>query len=156
MLLGSKYDHALFDTKTPLIVSIRAVRAEKVKRGVDEFNEAVNLDGLLQIGAREVVVCGNSFWLRVEPQRLVDLKVLPVTGFDDPKAIVRDRYGEVKGYNYSFGGVKTAFRPEKIIHFRWNRVNFSAFGTGVLQVLLHKLSFNGETRVSFLEMKARM
>ena len=131
-------------------------RAEETKQVVDEFNEAVNLDELLQIGAREVVACGNSFWLRVEPQRLVDLKVLPVTGFTDPKAVVRDRYGEVKGYNYSYEGVKTAFPPEKIIHFRWNSVNFSPFGTGVLQVLLQKLSFNGETRMSFLEMKARI
>jgi hypothetical protein len=52
--------------------------------------------------------------------------------------------------------VKKTFSPEKIIHFKWNPINFSAFGTGVLQVLLAELYFNGETRMSFLEMKARI
>ena len=131
-------------------------QAEKAKQVVDEFNETVNLDGLLQIGAREIVAAGNSFWLKIEPERLENLKILPLTGFDNPKAVVRDRYGEVVGYNYSYGNVETGFPPEKIIHFKWNPVDFSAFGTGVLQVLLMELSFNGEKRMSFLEMKARI
>jgi len=130
--------------------------AEEAKQLVDEFNESVNLDGLLQVGAREVVACGNSFWLKIEPQRLEGLKILPITGFDDPKAVLRDQYGEVKGYHYSFNGVKATFEPEKIVHFKWNPVNFSPFGTGLLQVLLQELCFNGEIRKSFLEMKARI
>jgi len=130
--------------------------AEALKAVVDDFCETVNLDGLLQIGAREIVSCGNSFWLKIEPDNLQRLKILPLTGFEDTKAIVRDQTGEVKAYNYSYGGVKTTFQPEKIIHFKWNSVNFSAFGTGVLQVLLEELSFNGETRRSFLEMKTRI
>ena len=131
-------------------------QAEKAKQVVDDFNETVNLDALLQIGAREVVASGNSFWLKIEPGRLENLKILPLTGFDNPKAVVRDRYGEVTGYNYSYGDVKTSFPPEKIIHFKWNPVDFSAFGTGVLQVLLTELSFDGDKRMSFLEMKARI
>ena len=131
-------------------------QAEKAKQVVDEFNETVNLDGLLQIGAREVVASGNSFWLKIEPEHLENLKILPLTGFDNPKAVVRDRYGEVTGYNYAYGDVKTSFPPEKIIHLKWNPVDFSAFGTGVLQVLLTELAFNGEKRMSFLEMKARI
>jgi len=131
-------------------------QAEQAKQIVDEFNEAVNLDELLQIGAREIVASGNSFWLRTEPEHLENLKILPLTGFDNPKAVMRNRYGDVTGYNYSYGDVKTSFPPEKIVHFRWNPVNFSAFGTGVLQVLLTELCFNGEKRMSFLEMKARM
>ncbi|MGQ9460193.1 MAG: hypothetical protein ACUVRA_03055, partial [Candidatus Bathyarchaeaceae archaeon] len=99
---------------------------------------------------------GNSFWLKIEPERLENLKILPLTGFDNPRAIIRDRYGEIVGYNYSYGNVKTSFPPEKIIHFKWNPIDFSAFGTGVLQVLLTELAFNGEKRMSFLEMKARM
>ena len=131
-------------------------KAEEAKQVVDDFNESVNLDSLLQIGAREIVASGNSFWLKTEPENLQNLKVLPLTGFDNPKAVARNQYGEVTGYNYSFGDVKKTFTPEKIIHFRWNPVNFSAFGTGVLQVLLAELSFDGETRMSFLEMKARI
>jgi hypothetical protein len=131
-------------------------KAEEAKGVVDEFCEAVNLDGLLQVGAREIVASGNSFWLKIEPDQLENLKIMPLTGFDDSKAIMRDQYGEVKGYNYSFEKVKITFPPEKIIHFKWNPVNFSGLGTGVLQVLLTELSFNGETRKSFLEMKARI
>jgi hypothetical protein len=131
-------------------------RAEEAKQVVDEFNETVNLDSLLQTSAREVVASGNSFWLKTEPEHLENLKILPLTGFDNPKAVARNQYGEVTGYNYSFGDVKKTFSPEKIIHFKWNPINFSAFGTGVLQVLLAELYFNGETRMSFLEMKARI
>ncbi len=130
--------------------------AKEAKQVVDEFNETVNLDELLQIGGREIVASGNSFWLKTEPEHLENLKILPLTGFDNPTAIIRNQYGTVTGYNYSYGEVKTSFPPEKIIHYRWNPVNFSAFGTGVLQVLLTELRFNGETRISFLEMKARI
>jgi hypothetical protein len=131
-------------------------RAKETKQVIDSFNEAANLDELLQIAAREIVASGNSFWLKTEPERLQNLKILPLTGFDNPTAIKRNQYGAVTGYNYSYGDVKTSFAPEQIVHFRWNPVNFSAYGTGVLQVLLTELSFNGETRISFLEMKARI
>ena len=131
-------------------------QAEKAKQFIDDFNETVNLDSLLQIGSREIVASGNSFWLKTDPEHLTDMKVLPLTGFDNPKAVERNKYGIVTGYNYSFGDAKKKFSPDKIIHFRWNPVNFSAFGTGVLQVLLAELSFSGEKRMSFLEMKARI
>jgi hypothetical protein len=137
-------------------VNVAYSEAIEAKAVVDDFCERVNLDGLLQVGAREIVACGNSFWLKQEPDNLEQLKILPLTGFEDSKAVVRDQAGVVKAYNYSFGGVKTVFQPEKILHFRWNPVNFSAFGMGVLQVLLEEVSFNGETRKSFLEMKARI
>lgn len=130
--------------------------AEEAKKIVDEFCEAINLDGLLQIGAREIVAAGNSFWLKSNEAQPFGLKILPLTGFDDPNAIMRDAMGEVKGYNYSFSGVKTTFPPQKIIHWKWGAVNFSAFGTGVLQVLLQELSFSGGKRMSILEMKARI
>jgi len=131
-------------------------QAKEAKQVIDSFNESVNLDELMQIAAREIVASGNSFWLKTEPQNLQDLKILPLTGFDNPTAIKRNQYGTVTGYNYSYGDVKTGFKPEQIIHFCWNPVNFLAYGTGVFQVLLTELCFNGETRISFLEMKARI
>ncbi|MFA5364690.1 MAG: hypothetical protein WC325_05855 [Candidatus Bathyarchaeia archaeon] len=131
-------------------------KSKQAKQALDNFNETVNLDQLLQIGTREIVASGNSFWLKTEPENLQDLKILPLTGFDNPTAIKRNQYGTVTGYNYAYGDVKTAFAPEKIMHFCWNPTNFSAYGTGVLQVLLRELCFNGETRTSFLEMKARI
>ena len=131
-------------------------QAEEAKQAVDEFCEAVNLDGLLQIGTREVVGVGNSFWLKTNEESPFGLKVLPLTGFQERKAIERDETGVVKAYNYSFENVKKAFTPEQIIHFRWNPINFSPFGTGVLQVLLQEISFNGSKRISHLEMKWRI
>jgi hypothetical protein len=135
------------------IVNSEYARAEEAKRVVDEFNEAVNLDGLLQTGSREVVACGNSFWEKIEPSRLEQLRILPLTSVEK---IVRDQYGNVQGYRQTaYYGGKT-LQPERIIHFRWNPIDGEAFGTGVLRVLLEQLSFNGETRMSFLEMKARI
>jgi len=131
-------------------------KAEEAKAAVDEFNEGVNLDGLLQIGAREIVAAGNSFWLKTNETQPFGLKILPLTGFDNPKAVERDETGAVKAYNYSFENVKKTFTPEQIIHWRWGSINFSAYGTGVLQVLLQELSFDGEKRMSILEMKARI
>jgi len=131
-------------------------RAEEAKATVDEYNETVNLDGLLQIGAREIVASGNSFWLKTNDVKPFGLKILPLTGFDDPKAVIRDSAGDVQGYKYKFDGVQKDFKPEQVIHWKWGAVNFSAFGTGVLQVLLQELSFDGEKRMSILEMKARI
>jgi len=131
-------------------------QAEEAKAVVDEFNESVNLDGLLQIGAREIVASGNSFWLKSNDVKPFGLKILPLTGFDDPKAVSRDSAGDVQGYKYKFDGVEKEFKPEQVIHWKWGVVNFSAFGTGVLQVLLQELSFDGEKRMSIMEMKARI
>ncbi|UCE15443.1 MAG: hypothetical protein JSV12_06085 [Candidatus Bathyarchaeota archaeon] len=134
-------------------VNSEYARAEEAKQAVDDFSEAVNLDGLLQIGAREIVATGNSFWEKIEPSHLEQLRILPLTSVEK---IVRDQYGNVKGYRQtaSYGG-KT-LQPENITHFKWIPVNGEAFGTGVLQSLCETLSFNGETRMSFLEMKARI
>ena len=128
-------------------------QAEEAKRLVDEFCEQINLDGLLQIGARETIATGNSFWEKIEPNHLIELRILPLTSIG---RIKRDIHGKVEGYVQSatYGG-KT-LPPERIIHFKWNPVNGEPFGTGVLRTLLEKLSFNGETRMSFLEMKARI
>ncbi len=128
--------------------------AEEAKRLVDGLCEQVNLDGLLQIGAREIIATGNSFWEKVEPSRLMDLRILPLTSIS---RIKRDVHGNIQGYVQSatYGG-KT-LTPERIIHFKWNPVNGESFGTGVLRPLLEKLTISGgENRMSFLEMKARI
>lgn len=93
-------------------------KAEEAKASIDSFNEAVNLDGLLQIGAREIVAAGNSFWLKTNDMRPFCLKILPLTGFDDPKAIIRNSAGDVQGYKYKFDGVQRGFKPDEIIHWK--------------------------------------
>jgi hypothetical protein len=128
-------------------------KAEDAKSAVDGFCEDVNLDGLLQVAAREVVATGNSFWEKVEPGQLKDLRILPLTSIS---RIKRDLHGRVDAYvqSASYGGKKLS--SERIIHFCWNPVDSEPFGTGVLRSLLEKMTVNGETRMSFLEMKARI
>ena len=126
----------------------------RAKAVVDEFNEAVNLDGLLMRAAREIVAFGNSFWERIEPHRLEDLRILPVTSIEK---ILRDRYGEVRGYKQTlrYGGGN--LDPDRIIHFRWNPVDGEAFGTGILRSLTEPMNLEkGEKRPSFVAMKGGM
>jgi len=128
-------------------------QAEEAKRAVDEFCEKVNLDGLLQIGAREIVMCGNSFWEKVEPNKIEELRILPLSSIE---RIKRDVYGNVEGYVQSASYSGKTVGPERIIHFKWNPVNGEAFGRGILRSLLEKMKAGNETRMSFLEMKARI
>ncbi len=127
--------------------------AAEAKRAVDEFCEHVNLDNMLQATAREVIATGNSFWEKVEPSSLVDLRILPLTSVSHVK---RDVQGNVKAYVQSatYGG--KSLTAERIVHFKWNPVDGEPFGTGVLRPLLEKMTMSGETRMSFLEMKARI
>jgi hypothetical protein len=128
--------------------------AAAAKKAVDEFCEFVNLDGLLQIGVREIVASGNSFWERIEPDKLVNLSILPLTSID---RIKRDLKGNAQAYVQSreYGG--TSLEPKRIIHFCWNPVNREPFGRGILQSLLEEYEIgSGEKRTSFLKMKARI
>lgn len=121
---------------------------------VDEFNENVNLDGMLMQTAREIVAFGNSFWEKIEPNRLETLQILPITSISKIK---RDKYGTVQGYKQTirYGGKTLDFN--RIIHFRWNPVNGEAFGTGILHTLAESLRLeNNETRPSYIAMKAEM
>lgn len=127
--------------------------AEKAKGAVDGFCENVNLDDLLHVAAREIIAAGNSFWEKIEPDRLVDLHILPLTSI---ARIKRDAYGHVKAYVQSAGYGGKTLSPSRIIHFCWNPVDGEPFGTGVLRPLLEKMTVSGETRMSFLEMKARI
>lgn len=94
------------------------------KAVVDEFSEAVNLDGLLMQTTREVVGFGNSFWEKVEPDYLESLKVLPLTSVDK---ILRDRYGGVEGYRQTFRYGGNFLDVGRIVHFCWNVVDGEAF-----------------------------
>jgi hypothetical protein len=128
--------------------------AVAAKKAVDEFCEQVNLDGLLQIGVREIVASGNSFWEKIEPDKLVNLSILPLTSID---RIKRDQKGNTQAYAQSreYGG--TSLDPKRIIHFCWNPVDREPFGRGILQSLLEEFEIgSGEKRMSFLKMKARI
>jgi len=123
----------------------------RAKAVVDEFNEAVNLDGMLMQATREIVGFGNSFWERIEPNQLESLKILPLTSVEK---ILRDRYGGVQGYKQTFRYGSNLLDAERIIHFCWNPVDGEAFGTGILRSLAETMQLNnGETRPCYAAMK---
>ena len=108
----------------------------EAKEVVDEFCERVGLDELLQITAREIIAFGNSFWLKIRPGELTDLKPIPITNV---RRIYRAPDGTVEAYEFSSGGRKVKLGPEEVIHFRWNAVNNEAFGSGLLRTLAEPL-----------------
>jgi len=124
----------------------------KAKALVDEFNEAINLDDMLMQATREIVAFGNSFWEKIEPNRLESLRILPLTSVEK---ILRDKFGVVQGYKQSFRYGSNLLDAEHIIHFCWNPVDGEAFGTGTLRSLAETMQLsNGETRPCYAVMKA--
>jgi hypothetical protein len=136
-------------------------RAEEAKRVVDNFNENVNLDALLCDMARILIACGNEFWLKITPERLTELHRLPIDAVERiEQSYIQDGALKIpykaEGYKLrqSYGG--ESLRPEAIIHWKINSLDFSGFGTGVLQVLLHSLVFQSDKRPAFAWMKAKI
>jgi len=122
----------------------------EAKALIDGFNARVNLDEMLMDTAREVVGFGNCFWERT----LDGVKIIPILSLETIKRTPR---GLVQGYvqTASYGG--GTLSPDVVVHFRWNPVNRAAFGTGLLRSLAEELKLgDGEIRLSFAEMKARM
>jgi hypothetical protein len=136
-------------------------KAAQAKTVVDSFNEEVNLDTLLSDMARMLIACGNDFWLKLTPQNTQALHRLPVDSVEriqqsylDDKTL-RIPY-RTEGYKLrqSLGGENLA--PEAVVHWRINCLDNSGYGNGVLQVLLHSLTFQGERRPAYASMKARI
>lgn len=137
--------------------------AAKAKQVVDDFCEAVNLDGLLHDMAIRLIACGNDFWLKLTPERLVEfvrmpidavekIKLSSVSGFKIPYKVtsyqLRSSYRESAGND----GIK----PEAVLHWNVNQNFNSGFGVGLLQVLLHTLSIDNNKRPAYAWMKAKI
>lgn len=136
----------------------KAVQAKKV---IDSFNENVNLDALLCDMARMLVACGNDFWLKLAPENLQELHRLPVDAVErihqtylEDKTLKIPYKTESYKLRASYGGENLS--SEAVIHWRINRLDYSGYGTGVLQVLLHSLAFQSEKRPAFGLMKAKI
>jgi hypothetical protein len=136
-------------------------KAEEAKRAVDQFNENVNLDALLCDMARVLIACGNEFWLKITPERLMELRRLPVDTVERIEQSCIQNSGlkipyKIESYKLrqSYGG--ESLRPEAMIHWRINCLGLSGFGTGVLQVLLHSLTFQSDKRPAYAWMKAKI
>lgn len=136
-------------------------RAEDAKRRVDQFNEEVNLDALLCEMAKTLIACGNDFWLKITPESLKNLHRLPVDAVEKIEHSFLQE-GEMKipykieGYRLRIGYGGETLNPEAVIHWRINCLGASGFGTGVLQVLLHSLTFQSDRRPAYAWMKAKI
>jgi hypothetical protein len=137
-------------------------KASEAKATVDGFCEDVNLDGLLNDMAKPLIACGNDFWLKLTPERLADVVRMPIDavqriGFSSvPDLKIPYR---VTGYQlksaYS-GSAGNELKPEAVIHWRLSSDVPSGFGIGLLQVLLHTLSNDGDKRPAYSWMKAKI
>jgi len=136
-------------------------KAGEAKRIVDRFNENVNLDALLCDMARGLIACGNDFWLKLTPEKLTELHRLPVDAveriqqtFIEEKTLKIPYKVESYKLRQAYGGENLT--AEAVLHWRINCLDFSGYGTGVLQVLLHSLAFQSDKRPAFAWMKAKI
>jgi len=138
-------------------------KSADAKRAIDDFNESVNLDALLCDMARVLIACGNDFWLKLTPERLMDIRRLPIdaverierSNISDQASSLRIPY-RVESYKLrqTYGGERLA--PEALVHWRINCLDLSGYGIGVLQVLLHTLALQSDKRPAFAWMKAKI
>lgn len=134
-------------------------RAEEAKRVVDKFSEDVNLDGLLNDMARVLIACGNDFWLKLAPEKLADLHRLPIDAVEKiERSIMQDLKVpyKVESFKLSRAYGDKSLNPDAVIHWRINCVGQSAFGIGILQVLLHTLTINSDKRPAYAWMKSKI
>jgi hypothetical protein len=142
-------------------VNASYAKAGEAKRVVDRFNENVNLDALLCDMARGLIACGNDFWLKLTPENLAELHRLPADAveriqqsFIDEKTLKLPYKTESYKLRQTYGG--QSLDAEALLHWRINCLDFSGYGTGVLQVLLHSLVFQSDKRPAFAWMKAKI
>ena len=135
-------------------------KAKEAKEAVDKFCEEVNLDGMLNDMARVLIACGNDFWLKLTPEKLTDLHRLPIDGVEKiERSYVQDGLKvpyEVESFKLARAYGDGSLDPNAVIHWRINCVGQSAFGIGVLQVLLHTLTVNSDKRPAYAWMKAKI
>ena len=149
--------------------------AAKAKDIVDEFNQKNNVDALLQVTAREIVGAGNGIWQLFEPDKVNRAMRVPIVTFD--KVITNEYLGfeetdYTKKKNLKMGYQQTTtyggklIPPENLLDFRWNPIDASGWGCGVIRVLMEEYrwqeynewtsKYETRTRPSFLEIKAKL
>jgi len=149
--------------------------AKEAKRIVDEFNERNNIDDLLQVTTRELIGTGNGIWQLVTPENPQGVMWIPIISFDrvftneflgfEETDFVKEKKLKL-GYQQTteFGG--KLIPPQNLWHFRWNPIDGSGWGGGVMRVLMEEYSwqeynkntgqYDTRTRPSFLEIKAKL
>jgi len=142
-------------------VNEKYAKATEAKKAVDQFNEEVNLDALLCDMARVLIACGNDFWLKITPEELTELHRLPIDSVEKIElSFIQDGHLKLpyktEGYKLRQAYGSESLKAESVIHWRINSLGLSGFGTGVLQVLLHSLTFQSERRPAYACMKAKI
>lgn len=124
--------------------------AAKAKEIVDDFNERNNIDDLLQVTARELVATGNAVWQLFTPDKIETVKRVPIESFE--RIITNEFLGFEETEWTRKNGLQLGFKqtseyggklisPEKLLHFRWNPIDASGWGVGVIYVLLSEYSW---------------
>lgn len=130
---------------------------ENAKLEVDRFAEDVGLDQVLIQVTKEVVYAGNSFVEKVGPQALEALKVLPLTSIVHVR---RDEFGRLdpeRAYEQRLAGNAVFLKPDEVLHFKFNIVDGSAFGTGLLNPLAETFDIDERNRrPALLAVKAQL
>ncbi len=136
-------------------------KASEAKQVIDDFNENVNLDEMLCDMARMLIGCGNDFWLKLTPENTKALHRLPVDAIERiQQSFLEDKTLKIpyriESYKLrqTYGGQNLA--AQAVVHWRINCLDYSGFGNGVLQVLLHSLTFQSDKRPAFASMKAQI
>jgi len=149
--------------------------AAEAKRIVDEFNERNNIDDLLQVTAREIVTTGNAVWQLFTPEKLERVLRVPIVSFD---RVITNEFLEFEETEFTkkkkiqlgfkqttaYGG--KLIPAENLMFFRWNPIDDSGWGSGIMRVLMEEYSwqeynkntgqYDTRTRPSFLEIKAKL
>jgi hypothetical protein len=137
-------------------------KASEAKAVVDKFCEDINLDGFLNDMAKPLIGCGNDFWLKLTPEKLIDVSRMPIDAIERiglssiPNLKIPYKVTGYKLKSTYKGNSNDELKPEAVIHWQLNSDVPSGFGVGLLQVLLHTLTVGTDKRPSYAWMKAKI
>jgi hypothetical protein len=148
-------------------------QAAKAKAVVDKWNLTNNLDGKLQVLAKELVITGSAVAEKIEPGNLQKFRHIPIRTFDK---IITNEVSEFEETSWTKANhVKMGFLqlqkyggrlidPQCITHFCWNPIDDSGWGCGIMRTILETYEWQEEnpttgkvetyTRRNLMDMKA--
>jgi hypothetical protein len=122
------------------------------KEYIDDFNEAIELDELLQASARLLVGFGNCFWW-LRDLKKPQVELIPIFHV---KKIVFNRKGEAQFLQLSWSVEPRKVPWDEVVAIRIPPYDRNGFGLGVLQTICKSLTVSeaAETRPSFASIMA--
>lgn len=108
----------------------------EAKNIVDRFSAQIDMDSLLREAVRSMLIYGDAYIEKITRKgRLSGLTLLPSKTI----TVKRDRHGRVEAYIQRASGLEIEFKPGEILHLQYNPVGTSAYGSSLLQPVLHLL-----------------